>query len=59
MKTEKTYTRDEILGVLLDAAKETMENKNRYIELNGYTHKDTLQAFDIRLAQITYLMSKF
>lgn len=59
MKEENTYTRSEIYNIISNTIKQEMENKNRYIELNGYAHKDTLNSFDNRIAVLTYLYSKF
>lgn len=55
----KSYTKTDVFDVIDAAIKEEMRNKNRYIELNGYSHKDTLAAFDNRIAALTYLYSKF
>ena len=55
----KKYSKSDIMEILDKALKEEMQNKNRYIELNGYSHKDTLSAFDNRIAEIVYLMHKF
>lgn len=56
---EKTYTKSDIFDILDIAKKEAMQRKNRYIELNGYTHKETLARFDTEIAAISYLYSRF
>ena len=56
---EKKYTKADIFNILDIAKKEAMQRKNRYIELNGYNHKDTLDRFDTEIAAISYLYSRF
>lgn len=59
MKKEKLYTREDVQNIINKRIAEEMENKNRYIELNGYSHKDTLQCFDSRIAALCYLLYDF
>lgn len=56
MKKEKLYTKTEVFDIIDKRIKEEMKNKNKYIELNGYTHKDVIQGFDHRIAALCYLL---
>ena len=56
---EKRYTKSQIIDIIDAAIREEMQNKNRYIALNGYSHRDTLAAFDNRIAALSYLYGKF
>lgn len=56
---ERTYTKSEIFAILDNEIKKEIENKNKYINLNGYSHKDTLARFDYHIAALTGLYSKF
>lgn len=56
---EKQYTKSEIFEIIDRAIKQAMKNKNDYISLNGYKHKDTLQAHDNRIAALMSMYSYF
>lgn len=55
----KRYTLDDVYAIINKAIKKEMENKNRYIQLNGKHHKDVLNAFDNHIAALTYLCIDF
>ena len=59
MKTEKTFAKSDVYEIIDKAIKKEMANKNHYIELNGYAHKDVLQAFDNRIAALSGLYHEF
>ncbi len=59
MKNEKLYTREDVQSIIEKRIAEERKNKNEYIEKNGYTHKDTLQCFDNRIAALCYLLYDF
>ena len=59
MKNNKTFTTAQINDIIYKQIQKIMKNKDRYIELNGYSHKDTLMAFDIRIAAIMEMYSLF
>lgn len=59
MKKEKTFTQSEVYNIIDSLIKETMQNKNKYINLNGYYHKDTLNYFDTRIAAFSELYRLF
>lgn len=59
MEKEKTYTKAEIYAVIDKAIKEAMENKNRYIQLNGYERSEALARHDVRIATLSFLYGKF
>lgn len=56
---ERTYTKSEIFAILDKEIKKEIESKNKYINLNGYSHKDTLKSFDSHIAALTSLYNKF
>ena len=56
---ERTYTKSKIFSILDKEIKKEIENKNKYINLNGYSHKDTLKSFDSHIAALTSLYNKF
>ena len=56
---EKTYTKSEIIDIIDGAIKDEMQRKNKYIELNGYKHKEILNRFDTAISTISSLISKF
>jgi hypothetical protein len=45
----------DIYAILDKQIKKEMENKNNYIKLNGYAHKDILNRFDERICTLTGL----
>ncbi len=59
MDNIKRFTIEEVYDIIDEAVHDEMNHKNRYIELNGYTHKDTLCAFDNRIAAYTDMYRRF
>ena len=55
----KTYTVAEIHAVLDRMMKKEMQHKDRYIELNGYKHKNTLDMFANRISMLSELYGQF
>lgn len=56
---KKAFTKDEIYTIIDGRIKDAMQRKNKYIELNGYKHKDILKAFDTEIATLTRLYGVF
>ena len=50
---------DDVCAVLDKEIKKAIVNKNGYIELNGYAHKDVLQVHDARIATLSGLYYTF
>ena len=55
----KTYTKADIFEVIDREIKKELERKNRYIELNGYSHKDVLDQFAARVSALSSLYCAF
>lgn len=56
---EKKFSRDEIYSIINGLIKEEMKYKNKYIALNGYSSKETLNRFDERIAAFSELYRLF
>lgn len=52
-------TISKIYAILDKQIKKEMENKNNYIKLNGYAHKEILNRFDERITTLTELYFVF
>lgn len=55
----KMFSQYEIYNIIDKKIKQEMEYKNRYIQLNGYKHKDVLEKFAIRIAILNELYREF
>ena len=56
---EKKFSRGEIYFIIDGLIKKEMEYKNKYIALNGYNSKETLNRFDERIAAFSELYRLF
>lgn len=56
---EKTFTQSEIYEIIDQLIKNEIERKNKYIALNGYKHKDTLNSFSANIATLSSLYKYF
>lgn len=52
-------TKDEIYNIIDKAIKTEQERKQKYIELNGFKHKDILDRFATRIAMLTECYTLF
>lgn len=43
----KTFTQEEIYEIINELVRVNIENKDAYIQKNGYAHKDVLERFAI------------
>ena len=57
--TTKIYSREDVINIIDAAIKEAMQNKNRYIELNGFAHKDVLQFHDVKISTLSTMYHYF
>lgn len=56
---EKKFYRDEIYFIIDGLIKKEMEAKNKYITINGYNDKETLNRFAQRVAAFSELYRLF
>lgn len=56
---EKKFYRDEIYFIIDGLIKKEMEAKNKYITINGYNDKETLNRFTQRVAAFSELYRLF
>lgn len=56
---KKIYSRADVAYIIQAAIKDAMNNKNRYIELNGYAHEDVLQFHDVKISTLSTLYHYF
>ena len=56
---EKKFSRDEIYFIIDGLIKKEMEAKNKYIALNGYNDKETLNRFAQRVTAFSELYKLF
>jgi ferritin len=59
MENNKMFSQWEIYSIIDEEIKREMEAKNKYVQLNGYSHRDTLQAFDHHIAALSALYGRF
>ena len=55
----KMFSQYEVYHIIDEKIKQESEYKNRYIQLNGYGHKDVLERFDNRIAALNELYKEF
>lgn len=59
MEKIKMYSKWEIYCIIDEEIKREMEMKNRYIQLNGYSHADVIRSFDSHIAALSALYARF
>lgn len=56
---KKIYSRADVSDIIQAAIKDAIDNKNKYIESNGYAHKDALQFHDVKISTLSTLYHYF
>lgn len=56
---KKIYSKSDIINIIDKALKDNLEKKNKYIEKNGFKHKDTLNAFATKATTLFEMFSYF